>query len=495
MKKNEGITLVALIVTIIILLILAGITIGQLTGDGLFKKTKEAKIKTMLSNAKEEVQLVIHTLMADKYINNLNITPKMISDEVNKINKRETYAENNEIFPTNIIYPAQDTGIGEEIKIKIGNDLEIIEVKTASEKTDQDGQNNPNEGSNNETIEGDIKVEVTITDVTDSSFVINVNPGEDSSKIAMYQYYIDEDLIYEGNETSYRVTGLNIDTNYKISVNVVPKTSLNVATLLQRTDTKKTITIADKFDKIIYIDSNNGNNTTGNGSKEKPYATLDKIADSGIIENGYTYGIVLRDGTYSLTNRIVTLSTNSDLNIIGNRQNTKLYSELECGSGSGIGNENYKINFYRLVLEDNTYQAYEFYIASPISFYNVVFNCSYEGGNGYILPINGENKIENCTVPIGKAAFISIQCQTGNMKLTNCYGNITSGYGTNNSMWNYQTNYITGTPLINSTTYEIIDNESVWKNVGTGTNPDGSQANLGVYGGTYSWWYETDIDS
>lgn len=26
-----------------------------------------------------------------------------------------------------------------------------------------------------------------------------------------------------------------------------------------------------------------------------------------------------------------------------------------------------------------------------------------------------------------------------------------------------------------------------WKNTGTGTNPDGTQANIGVYGGKYSW--------
>ena len=37
--KNEGITLVALVITIIILLILAGITIAQLTGNGLLEKT------------------------------------------------------------------------------------------------------------------------------------------------------------------------------------------------------------------------------------------------------------------------------------------------------------------------------------------------------------------------------------------------------------------------------------------------------------------------
>ena len=53
---------------------------------------------------------------------------------------------------------------------------------------------------------------------------------------------------------------------------------------------------------------------------------------------------------------------------------------------------------------------------------------------------------------------------------------------------------ITATPKVNNTTYEITDDESKWKNVGTGTNTDGSQANLGVYGGKYSWEYDIDIN-
>ena len=39
-RKNNGITLVALVVTIIILLILAGITISSLTNTGIFEKAK-----------------------------------------------------------------------------------------------------------------------------------------------------------------------------------------------------------------------------------------------------------------------------------------------------------------------------------------------------------------------------------------------------------------------------------------------------------------------
>lgn len=46
MKRQNGITLVALVITIIILLILAGISIGALTNQGLFTNAKDAKNKT-----------------------------------------------------------------------------------------------------------------------------------------------------------------------------------------------------------------------------------------------------------------------------------------------------------------------------------------------------------------------------------------------------------------------------------------------------------------
>lgn len=42
-RKNKGITLVALVITIVILLVLAGISISVLTNTGIFEKAKDAK--------------------------------------------------------------------------------------------------------------------------------------------------------------------------------------------------------------------------------------------------------------------------------------------------------------------------------------------------------------------------------------------------------------------------------------------------------------------
>ena len=56
-KNDIGITLIALVITIIILLILTGITISSLTNQGLFKNAKEAKNRTE-SAQKEEQELL-----------------------------------------------------------------------------------------------------------------------------------------------------------------------------------------------------------------------------------------------------------------------------------------------------------------------------------------------------------------------------------------------------------------------------------------------------
>ena len=64
--KNKGITIIALIITIVILLILAGITIGTLVGDnGLIKTSKKAKDEAEISNEKEILEKAIINSMAD----------------------------------------------------------------------------------------------------------------------------------------------------------------------------------------------------------------------------------------------------------------------------------------------------------------------------------------------------------------------------------------------------------------------------------------------
>ena len=58
MKKNQGITLIALVITIIVLLILAGVAIAMLSGEnGILRKAAEAKTSTETASQREEERL------------------------------------------------------------------------------------------------------------------------------------------------------------------------------------------------------------------------------------------------------------------------------------------------------------------------------------------------------------------------------------------------------------------------------------------------------
>ncbi len=67
MKKQNGITLIALVITIIVLLILAGVSIAMLTGDnGILTKATNANDATREAEMKEAINLAVSTIMANK---------------------------------------------------------------------------------------------------------------------------------------------------------------------------------------------------------------------------------------------------------------------------------------------------------------------------------------------------------------------------------------------------------------------------------------------
>ena len=69
MKKNvRGITLIALIITLVVLLILAGIGIQAITGTGIFEKTKQAKEKYENAQKNENLEMQDEINLIDKYL-------------------------------------------------------------------------------------------------------------------------------------------------------------------------------------------------------------------------------------------------------------------------------------------------------------------------------------------------------------------------------------------------------------------------------------------
>ena len=93
-KNTNGITLIALVITIVVLLILAGVSISMLTGDnGILTKASEAKEKTQKAQAEEEVRLAVLASIGT----NGKINPGDLKDNLNKIKGIETITEDIEI--------------------------------------------------------------------------------------------------------------------------------------------------------------------------------------------------------------------------------------------------------------------------------------------------------------------------------------------------------------------------------------------------------------
>ena len=67
--KNKGVTLIALAVTIVVMLILAGVTISVLNGEnGIVKQAQKAKEESKIKELKEKVRIDI----AGKRVENIN---------------------------------------------------------------------------------------------------------------------------------------------------------------------------------------------------------------------------------------------------------------------------------------------------------------------------------------------------------------------------------------------------------------------------------------
>ena len=160
LRNFNGITLVALIVTIVILLILAGIAIATLGGEnGLFKKVKLGKERYAISEAKEKLELEITNLQIEQNGKGKELTkedlPKMNSDE---IDVRDTTN-----FPVEVIYKNYKFEVDSNFKVTyVGEANETIITYT----TEPEGYTNQN----------NIKILVKITNPKGIKSILK--PGE-----------------------------------------------------------------------------------------------------------------------------------------------------------------------------------------------------------------------------------------------------------------------------------------------------------------------------
>ena len=269
LRRNKGITLVALVITIIILLILAGISIQAITNTGLFANAKKAKEKSMEGQLKEEISLAIQSIQTEEiYKGNSvtletlaggqlqkelkDITAELADGEINGEYKDYEYTIDDKF---NVTINGPVTGVrikgnaevqtgyvfeGNTIEIKVTASItegtitgieapEGTTLKTDTSTTEEVYTVNKNgaytfkiTSDSGKTKNVTAKVEnilaapqITISEVKKDSFKINVENNYPEGAITEYKYYVGEEVKQQGTtDKNYTVTGLTQTTKY-----------------------------------------------------------------------------------------------------------------------------------------------------------------------------------------------------------------------------------------------------------------------------------------
>ncbi len=168
MKKEKAITLIALVITIIILLILAGVTIATLTGeDGLLRKAINARNATNESQAREKVELLLSEYRILKETDNKQL--------IDFLEEKKTSEEiDNYEMPSGdeTVWTVQVNGY----KYKITSDLAIEGERTSIGNSGTGGNSGNGEYEFNSEVEellSNINCDITVEDVLTSEKILD----------------------------------------------------------------------------------------------------------------------------------------------------------------------------------------------------------------------------------------------------------------------------------------------------------------------------------
>lgn len=470
MKENNGITLIAIIVTVIVLLILAAVSINFLVGDsGILTKSEAAKEEHEINSGKEDLVLKI---------SNAQMTLSENSVQINLKNVLDIIKQDNEIFSVEKVMKSDPAD---------AIDYAIVILKNYDKYQYKIENNLLISYLNKNKITENNKLAINIDTSESNKMTIFAN----NSQAIDYILLLDNKFYAESQNGLFTIMNIESSKNKAAKIIAIDKNGNQLAQKNINFDVSGGYSESSwGFDKFIYFDSINGSDTLGDGTKYKPFKTLNKLTENGIVGSGYSYGIMLLKGEYNFSGNLLTLACTKSMSYIGEIQNTILNFPQLGTDYTGVGNNNYSVDFYRLIWKSNISTPCYNYINTQnnMNIHNVVFNITGLYQHGYIAPRGTNNiTISNSILTSNVGAFIRTSMTSGYVRATNCYGAFTSGYGTSDSNWNYQTNNITSTPQYDSSTYKINASTNTWQNCGTGTNIDGSIANIGVYGAQYSW--------
>ena len=330
-KSIKGITLVALVITIVILLILAGISIQAITNTGLFENTKRAAEESKYANAEEKVKMAV---MAS-YDENASLNKDLLKKSLNKIDG---------------INP-KVTEITWDLKVNVdGYEFTITEVGTVTclgrkeqEKLPENSKDNPQdagkevalkEGWGEETttiVKTSDGTEVTGLTKVSTVYAVSVGNGETVP--------VPKGFFYVGGKID---TGVIISDNEADKYDgKTDKTTHEYATKLKGNQFVWIPCTINEYTKIDFGMQSMASWDRTTGSAE--YAQIQKYG--GFYVGRYEAGVSTLDETTNTFKDSVTFSNNASL-----------FNSVTAGTGiNGWGWQNYDFIARGKVITDSNY--------------------------------------------------------------------------------------------------------------------------------------------
>ena len=294
-RKNKGITLVALVITIVILLILAGISIQAISNTGLFANAKIAKDESMKAQLKEEINLAIQSIQTEEiYKGNsvtleslaggqledtlTDITAELEGDEINGEYKNYEYTIDSnlkvtingevsgakitgtaEVQTTSYVFEGTTVDVKVTANVTEGTITGIVAPEGATLKTDTSATEKiytvsksgtyifkvTTDSGKTKNIKATVNnilsaPQIKIDNVTWNSFRINVENDYPEGAITEYRYSVGGTVKKQGTtDKSYTITGLSEVTKYSNIKVIVYINSVSKESNVEEITTKK----------------------------------------------------------------------------------------------------------------------------------------------------------------------------------------------------------------------------------------------------------------
>ena len=228
---KNGITLIALVITIIVLLILAGVTIATLTGDnGILTKAQNAKEKNAQKTVEEQINLAVQ---ASKINEGLVIDKDILEQELTNNGIEITKSENDELPWTvkkdGYVYTISENG---EVKEKEGiaittGDIEILKGSTKGKKVSAQilsGETG--------TIKWESTGNITLKAKEGNEVTVNVNSNANAGETATITAKIEGKTTYQDSINVKIVAQVTSVTAEKIEVSIGDKKKIEKITAM-----------------------------------------------------------------------------------------------------------------------------------------------------------------------------------------------------------------------------------------------------------------------